>query len=262
MNTQIGPIVSFPLRAKSTMSPLVVEFSSEQSGRVIIPNNYWGKGDDHDHWISCYNRAVWTILAAEPASNETQGRKAEVLGGLPPRWFIRTLNPIFSAEIQKQLFKLGWTWTSGANTIKYVEDFGLVCCPEDNNRFARFSEKGLIKYSDYTEITIEQLFSLSPAPKPIEFEIAGYKGTATAETIKVGCQEISVENYKEIRKEIEEYIKPKPYKVIDSKFKDRNTDVTLSPHGINLTSNSLGNIHFDYAEFDKLDEQISALIEK
>ena len=268
----MNPIVAFPLRAKSTASPLVVEFSSEKSGRVIIPNNYWGKGEDHDHWISCYDGSVWTILAAEPASNETQGRKAEVLGGLPPskemnntpfvlpeKWFIRTLNPVFSAEIQKQFFKLGWKWLSDDEIVKYENDPILRQSDGAPSRFIRLLNFQICAIAGYTEITIEQLFSLSPSPKEIKFRIAGYKGAATAETVKVGCQEMTMANYKEMRKEIEEYRKPKPDKNLSNKFKDSRTEVVISPRGISFASTEFGACHLEYKEFDELDKKITEL---
>ena len=256
MNTQ------YPLRAKHTKSDLVVEFVSEKSGKVIVPNPGWSNssmladGGVVNCWGSCFDTSLWTI-AAEPASNENKPENNNTMNNipfaLPPKWFIRTLDPALSAAIQTKLFKLGLIWGDEKVPVQYTDN-PILFSNEKKYFYRIVNSDDLVYYKDFVEITIEQLFSLSPAPKEIEFEIAGYKGTATADSIKVGCQEMTMANYKEVRKEIEEYRKPKPYKVIDTKFKDRWTDITLSPQGINLTSSSLGNIHLEYKEFDELDK--------
>ena len=266
MNTTINPVtglaVTFPLRAQYKYLNLIVEFTSEFEG-IVISGGSHQPGHHSKTWLKgCLNPDFWTILAVEPASDENKPENNKQMNNtpfvLPEKWFIRTLNPIFSAEIQKQFFKLGWKWLSDDEIVKYEND-PILKQAYTPSRFVRVNNHEIRTIADYTEITIEQLFSLSPAPKEIEFEIAGYKGAATAETIKVGCQEMTMANYKEMRKEIEEYRKPKPYKHLHNKFKDSKTSITISSQGIDFSSTEFGICHLQYKEFDELDKTLNTL---
>lgn len=254
----------FPLRAKYRNSDLVIEFVSEDAGTVVIGDSVYKIGHYSNSWLyGCFNQGYWTILDPENQSmNTTESTNPQkVLKSLPEKWYIKTINPVFCTEIQKRLFKLGWEWPARNKEVQYTYHSAILHSYSDN-MFVRNSDEEdfrTTEYASHTEITIEQLFSLSPLPVEIPLNVAGYKGTATKETIKIGCQEMSMENYKKLRAEIEEYRKPKPFKYLHEKFKDFKTQVCLSEQGINITSSSLGNVPMQYKEFDELDKALEPL---
>ena len=238
-----------------------MEVAGSLENKLIKGNNHIGNCDylDYVATIEEWEKATGLSYAEIINPSETKAEKPEVLGGLPPSFYILVSNPEYSAAVQRKLFGLGYDWVF---EDKKIRNTNFPVLRVDSNNITWDNEA--VKYPSYfgEEITMGQLFSNNYAPvfKPIKFEFKGYDGVITKNSLKVGCQEISLEKLEVLKRIVDQYSSDCANNGIDmiltGLMNSGETDIILTKDSLCIeTANT--EVEMTFGEFLELNLQVT-----
>jgi len=107
----------------------------------------------------------------------------------PAKWYILTVSPEISEIIQKKLFKLGFSYNR-CQTPQYLDSeiiFNYGTYLDSYRKEYYFRDRS--DYSEYKEISIPELFAMTPLQKDLVFKhgefLTSYAVTVTKDKIEL-----------------------------------------------------------------------------
>jgi len=252
--------MKYPIYAKHKEKQFIVKFDDLTSGTVVKEGaNDYKIGETCSCWITCEDENEWEILPDYEENTEPDAKAgvagSAAVGGLPPSFCIKIKSPIQSAAIQEHLFELGYSWQCDKNTIVYTDAPYLFGTIKDK---LKYITRGNSNYGN-PEITPAQLFSFERETiKEIPIKFDRYEGLITAEKVTMGCQQMTMENFKRLEKEAADYRAGRQFSDMIHDSYNSYSDIKVDLNGITFIVGGEEN-KMTFADFDQLAEQVKKI---